>query len=173
MNRHIAVYPGSFDPITYGHLDIIQRGLEVFDELIVAVARNSEKRSLFTVDERIEMIRRTVGDNPRVKVDTFQGLLVNYVVSQNARVILRGLRAVSDFEYEFQIAQMNHTVQEQVETLFLMTSAPYGYLSSSIVKEVASLGGPIETFVPPTVREALENKFGKVSNPAVTKGEHR
>jgi len=159
MKKHIAVYPGSFDPITYGHLDIIDRGLEVFDELIVAVARNSEKKGLFSIEERIEMIRLAVGDNPRLRVDTFEGLLVEYVAAQGARVILRGLRAVSDFEYEFQIAQMNHTVQEQVETLFMMTSVPYGYLSSSIVKEVASLKGPIDTFVPPAVREALEKKF--------------
>jgi pantetheine-phosphate adenylyltransferase len=160
MRPHIAVYPGSFDPITFGHLDIIQRGLEVFDEVIIAVARNSEKKSLFTTAERLEMIRAAVGDNPRVRVDAFEGLLVDYVVKQKARVILRGLRAVSDFEYEFQIAQMNHTVQEQVETLFMMTSVPYGYLSSSIVKEVASLQGPIDTFVPPPVRAALEKKFG-------------
>jgi pantetheine-phosphate adenylyltransferase len=159
MKKHIAVYPGSFDPITYGHLDIIDRGLEVFDELIVAVARNSEKKGLFSIEERIEMLRRTVGDKPRLRVDTFEGLLVEYVAAQGARVILRGLRAVSDFEYEFPIAQMNHTVQEQVETLFMMTSVPYGYLSSSIVKEVASLKGPIDTFVPPAVREALEKKF--------------
>lgn len=159
MKNHIAVYPGSFDPITYGHLDIIQRGLEVFDELIIAVARNSEKRSLFSTEERLSMINELVGDDPRVRVDTFDGLLVDYVVSQNARVILRGLRAVSDFEYEFQIAQMNHTVREQVETLFMMTAVPYGYLSSSIVKEVASLGGEVDTFVPPPVKAALKNKF--------------
>jgi pantetheine-phosphate adenylyltransferase len=161
MKSHIAVYPGSFDPITYGHLDIIDRGLEVFDELIVAIARNSGKQSLFTIEERIAMIQRVVGDNPRVRVGTFDGLLVDYVVNNNARVILRGLRAVSDFEYEFQIAQMNHTVNKEVETLFMMTSVPYGYLSSSIVKEVASLHGPIDTFVPPPIREALEAKFAK------------
>jgi pantetheine-phosphate adenylyltransferase len=160
MKNHIAVYPGSFDPITYGHLDIIQRGLGVFDRIIVAVARNSEKKSLFTVDERLEMISKTIGDNPRVKVDTFDGLLVDYVIAQGSRVILRGLRAVSDFEYEFQIAQMNHTVREQVETLFMMTSVPYGYLSSSIVKEVAHLNGPIDSFVPPPVKQALEEKLG-------------
>lgn len=161
MKSHIAVYPGSFDPITYGHLDIIERGLEVFDELIVAIARNSGKQSLFTIEERIAMIQRVVGDNPRVRVGTFDGLLVDYVVNNNARVILRGLRAVSDFEYEFQIAQMNHTVNKEVETLFMMTSVPYGYLSSSIVKEVASLHGPIDTFVPQPIREALEAKFAK------------
>lgn len=159
MKKKIAVYPGSFDPITNGHLDIIQRGLEVFDEIIVAVAKNSGKKSLFSTEERLEMIRRTVGDNPRLHVDTFDGLLVDFVLARGARVILRGLRAVSDFEYEFQIAQMNHTVQEQVETLFMMTSVPYGYLSSSIVKEVASLNGPIDSFVPPAVREELKKKF--------------
>lgn len=161
MKRRIAVYPGSFDPITYGHLDIIERGLEVFDQLIVAVARNSEKRALFTIDERLSMIREALGHDPRVQVDTFEGLLVDYVVANDARVILRGLRAVSDFEYEFQIAQMNHTVKEEVETLFMMTSVPFGYLSSSIVKEVASLRGPISSFVPPVVREAFEAKYGR------------
>lgn len=161
MKRHIAVYPGSFDPITNGHLDIINRGLEVFDILIIAVARNSEKKALFTTEERLAMIRATVGDNPRLRVDTFDGLLVDYVVAQGARVILRGLRAVSDFEYEFQIAQMNHTVKDEVETLFMMTSVPFGYLSSSIVKEVASLHGPVASFVPPAVRDALAGKFNR------------
>jgi len=159
MGKKIAVYPGSFDPITNGHLDIIHRGLEVFDELIVAVACNSQKSSLFTTEERIEMIRSAAGEDPRLRVDTFEGLLVNYVVAQGARVILRGLRAVSDFEYEFQIAQMNRTVEEKVETLFMMTSVPYGYLSSSIVKEVASLGGPVDQFVPPVVSQALNRKL--------------
>lgn len=160
MNRHIAVYPGSFDPITFGHLDIIDRGLEVFNEIIIAVARNSEKRSLFTVAERIRLIEEALEGNPRVKVDTFDGLLVDYVASKGAKVILRGLRAVSDFEYEFQIAQMNHNLKSEVETLFMMTSVPYGYLSSSIVKEVASLQGPVESLVPPVVRKALAEKFG-------------
>jgi len=159
ISPRIAVYPGSFDPITNGHLDIIDRGLEVFDEIIVVVARNVDKRGLFSTDERTSLIRATVGDNPRLRVDTFEGLLVDYVVAQGARVILRGLRAVSDFEYEFQIAQMNHNLRPEVETLFMMTSVPYGYLSSSIVKEVAALNGPVETLVPPPVYKALQDKF--------------
>ena len=159
MNKQIAVYPGSFDPITFGHLDIIERALKVFDEVIIAVARNSGKKSLFTTEERIELIKRTIEDKSRIRVDTFEGLLVNYVMAQNARVILRGLRAVSDFEYEFQIAQMNHNLKPEVETLFMMTSVPYGYLSSSIVKEVASLQGPIESFVPEVDLKALLEKF--------------
>jgi pantetheine-phosphate adenylyltransferase len=160
MNRkQIAVYPGSFDPITYGHLDIIERGLEVFDEIIVAVAQNIEKKSLFTTPERIALIHAAVNYDPRVRVDTFRGLLVDYVAAQGARVILRGLRAVSDFEYEFQIAQMNRNLRREVETLFMMTSVPYGYLSSSIVKEVASLQGPVESLVPPPVQQAPAEKF--------------
>lgn len=163
MNKQIAVYPGSFDPITYGHLDIIERGLEVFDQIIIAVARNSEKKSLFTTAERINHIEEAVGKNPRVTVDTFDGLLVDYVISKNAKVILRGLRAVSDFEYEFQIAQMNHNLKDNIETLFMITSVPYGYLSSSIVKEVASLQGSVESLVPPVIKKALEGKFGKAN----------
>jgi pantetheine-phosphate adenylyltransferase len=159
--KQIAVYPGSFDPITYGHLDIIERGLEVFDEIVVAVAQNIDKKGLFTTAERISLIRAAVNDNPRVKADTFEGLLVDYVVAQGARVILRGLRAVSDFEYEFQIAQMNHNLRREVETLFMMTSVPYGYLSSSIVKEVAALHGPVESLVPPPVHKALTEKFSR------------
>lgn len=159
--KRIAVYPGSFDPITYGHLDIIERGLEVFDEIVVAVANNIDKKGLFTTAERIALIRASVGDNSRVRVDTFEGLLVDYVVAQQARVILRGLRAVSDFEYEFQIAQMNHNLRREVETLFMMTSVPYGYLSSSIVKEVAALHGPVESLVPPPVQKALAEKYSR------------
>lgn len=161
MNKKIAVYPGSFDPITYGHLDIIERGLEVFDEIIIAVAKNSGKKSLFSTDERINLIKQALGDNPRVSVETFEGLLVDYVLSRGSRVILRGLRAVSDFEYEFQIAQMNHNLKNEIETLFMMTSVPYGYLSSSIVKEVASLNGSVESLVPPVAHQALLEKFAK------------
>ncbi|ABQ26678.1 pantetheine-phosphate adenylyltransferase [Geotalea uraniireducens] len=156
-----AVYPGSFDPITYGHIDIIERGLKVFDTVIVAVARNSEKNSLFNVEERIALIREVLGDNSRAKVDTFDGLLVDYVRKQGATVIIRGLRAVSDFEYEFQLAQMNRSITQEVETLFMMTSVPYSYLSSSIVKEVSSLNGPIDGLVPPLVKKALDAKFNR------------
>ena len=161
MHKQIAIYPGSFDPITYGHLDIIERGLEVFGQIVIAVARNSEKKSLFSTAERISLIEAAIGDNPRVTTDTFDGLLVDYVVSRGSKVILRGLRAVSDFEYEFQIAQMNHNLKSEVETLFMMTSVPYGYLSSSLVKEVASLQGPVESLVPPVVKRALDEKFGE------------
>jgi len=158
--KKIAVYPGSFDPITYGHLDIINRGLKVFDEVIVAVACNSQKNALFSFDERVEMIRQVVGEQERVTVDTFTGLLIDYVASRKAHVVIRGLRAISDFEYEFQIAQMNSCISQNVETLFMMTSLQYGYLSSSIVKEVCSLNGNIDGFVPPEVKTALRAKYG-------------
>ena len=159
MPRKIAVYPGSFDPITFGHLDIINRGLRIFDEVIIAVAENSAKNALFSIDERLDLIRMVLAGNDRAKVDTFNGLLVDYVLSQKATVIIRGLRAVSDFEYEFQIAQMNRSISQEVETLFMMTSVPYSYLSSSIVKEVSSLNGPVDGLVPPLVKQALANKF--------------
>ncbi|MDA8429232.1 MAG: pantetheine-phosphate adenylyltransferase [Geobacteraceae bacterium] len=158
--KKIAVYPGSFDPITYGHLDIINRGLKVFDEVVVAVACNSQKNALFSFDERVDMIRQVVGNQERVTVDTFTGLLIDYVAYKKAHVIIRGLRAISDFEYEFQIAQMNSCISQNVETLFMMTSLQYGYLSSSIVKEVCSLNGNIDGFVPPEVKKALRGKYG-------------
>ncbi|PLX97575.1 MAG: pantetheine-phosphate adenylyltransferase [Desulfuromonas sp.] len=164
MTQRTAVYPGSFDPITNGHLDIIQRGLNAFDTIIVAVAKNSSKKGLFSIEERVEMIRSVVGDNPRIQVDVIEGLLIDYVMGKGARVILRGLRAVSDFEYEFQLAQMNHTVQKEVETMFMMTSVRYGYLSSSIVKEMASLNGPISEFVPEIVQKRLADKFSGEKN---------
>ena len=158
--KKIAVYPGSFDPITYGHIDIIKRGLTIFDEIIVAVANNSQKNSLFTTDERVELIQDVVKGEGRVTVDTFGGLLIDYVSSRGAHVIIRGLRAISDFEYEFQIAQMNSSIGREIETLFMMTSLQYGYLSSSIVKEVCSLNGNIDKFVPPEVKAALRQKYG-------------
>lgn len=159
MNRHIAIYPGSFDPFTNGHMDIARRGLEIFDTVVIAVSNNSQKNSLFSVAERVDMLMTLTEDNPRLRVETFDGLLVDYVVAKKARVILRGLRAVTDFEFEFQLAQMNHTVCEQVETLFMMTSPNFAYLSSSIVKEVGRLGGDISKFVPPLVKEELLKKF--------------
>jgi len=158
--KKVAVYPGSFDPITYGHLDIIRRGMSIFDEIIVAVANNSQKNSLFTTEERVDLIREVLKDEGRVTVDTFSGLLIDYVSSRGAHVIIRGLRAISDFEYEFQIAQMNSTIGRQIETLFMMTSLQYGYLSSSIVKEVCSLNGDIDLFVPPEIKAALKKKYG-------------
>lgn len=166
MNRHIAIYPGSFDPFTNGHMDIVHRGLEIFDTVIIAASRNSEKNSLFSVAERMEMITELVADNPRVLVETFDGLLVNYVIAKEARVILRGLRAVTDFEFEFQLAQMNHIVQDQVETLFMMTSPACAYLSSSIVKEVGRLNGDIRSFVPPLVADKLYEKFRELEENA-------
>jgi len=161
MSGKIAVYPGSFDPITYGHLDIISRGLKIFDEVIIAVAENPTKKALFTTEERVELIREVLADNGRAKVDTFGGLLMDYVQGKGATVIIRGLRAVSDFEYEFQIAQMNRGISPDVETLFMMTSVQFSYLSSSIVKEVSSLNGPVDGLVPPIVKKALDYKYDR------------
>lgn len=159
MPLKIAVYPGSFDPVTYGHLDIIDRALKIFDGVIVAVARNSEKNALFSVAERVELLTEILKDRPQARVDTFEGLLVDYVRRCEATVIIRGLRAVSDFEFEFQLAQMNRSITRDVETLFMMTSVPYSYLSSSIVKEVSHLNGPVDKLVPPVVKSALDAKF--------------
>ena len=161
MSRKVAVYPGSFDPITYGHLDIINRGLKIFDEVIIAVAENPTKKALFTTAERVDLIREVLAGNGRAEIDTFGGLLIDYVLSRKASVIIRGLRAVSDFEYEFQIAQMNRAISQEVETLFMMTSVPFSYLSSSIVKEVSSLNGPVEGLVPPIVKKALDTKYNR------------
>ncbi|WP_224982016.1 pantetheine-phosphate adenylyltransferase [Geomonas agri] len=159
MPLRVAVYPGSFDPVTYGHLDIIDRALKIFDGVIVAVARNSEKNALFTVQERIDMLTEILKDRPQARVETFDGLLVDYVRRAGATVVIRGLRAVSDFEFEFQLAQMNRNITREVETLFMMTSVPYSYLSSSIVKEVSHLNGPVDKLVPPLVKSALDAKF--------------
>jgi len=155
----IAVYPGSFDPITYGHLDLIQRALRIFDRIIVAVASNTFKKSLFTIEERMEMIRESLKEYPNVSIDSFQGLLVKYAREQKARAILRGLRAVTDFEYEFQLAMMNRRLEPEVETVFLMTGMRWVFLSSSILKEAAVHGGDIEGMVPEIVVKKLKEKF--------------
>lgn len=155
----IAVYPGSFDPVTFGHLDIIDRALKIFDQVVVAVAKNSEKNSLFTAQERVDMLSEILADRPQAKVETFDGLLVDFVRGRGSSVTIRGLRAVSDFEFEFQMAQMNRSITKEVETLFMMTSVPYSYLSSSVVKEVSSLNGPVDNLVPPLVKAALDAKF--------------
>jgi len=157
----IAVCPGSFDPITYGHLDIIRRGAKVFDQLYVVVLNNSSKQPLFSGDERIELIKEVTKDLPNVKVDEFSGLLVEYAQSVNANAIIRGLRAVSDFEYEMQITSMNRVLNESIETFFIMTNNQYSFLSSSIVKEVAKYDGNISSLVPTPVEKALHKKFKK------------
>ena len=157
---NLAIYPGTFDPITNGHLDVIERGLRIFDHIIVAVAEGSYKKTLFTAEERLEMIREALGDKPNITIDSFPGLLVDYVKSRNARVILRGLRAVTDFEYEFQMAMMNRRMEPEVVTVFLMTSLRWVFLSSSILKEAAVHGGNIEGMVPELVYSKLREKFG-------------
>ena len=155
----IAVCPGSFDPVTYGHLDIIRRGAKVFDEVYIVVLSNSSKKPLFTVEERIQLLKEVTKEIPNVKVDSFNGLLVDYADSVNASAIIRGLRAVSDFEYEMQITSMNRVLNEKVETFFIMTNNQYSFLSSSIVKEVARYGGSVVDLVPPVVERALKEKF--------------
>jgi pantetheine-phosphate adenylyltransferase len=159
---NLVIYPGTFDPITNGHLDLIQRGLRIFDHIIVAVAEGSFKKTIFTVEERLEMIREALADKPNVSIDSFQGLLVDYAKSKNARVVLRGLRAVTDFEYEFQMAMMNRRLEPEIETVFLMTGLRWVFLSSSILKEAAVHGGNIEGMVPELVYQKLREKYGLV-----------
>ena len=156
-----AVYPGSFDPVTNGHLDVIERAARLYDEVIVAIAHNETKAGLFTFDERVNLLKETVGHHPNVRVTQFEGLLVNYAREVEAQVIIRGLRAVSDFEYEFQMALMNRKLDGDVETMFLMPKEEYTYLSSRLVKEIARLGGSIEAFVPDCIARALREKFSR------------
>lgn len=157
--KRIAVYPGSFDPVTNGHLDIVQRALQFVDELIIAILVNSEKEALFTVSERVQLIRKVVPENHRVRIDQFDGLLVDYARKNQARMILRGLRAVSDFDYEFQMALMNRRLESQIETVFLVPAEQYSYVSSRLVKEIASLRGSVKGLVPGEVEQEILKKF--------------
>ncbi len=154
----LAIYPGSFDPLTNGHVDIIQRGSRLFDRIVVAILLNVEKSPLFTVDERVDIAREVFRGNPNVEVDTFDGLLVDYARRKRAGVIVRGLRAISDFEYEMQMALMNRNLNPEVETVFMMPAEPYTYVSSRLVKEVAALGGSVSNLVPSLVEERLRRK---------------
>ncbi len=159
----VAVYPGSFDPVTNGHLDIIERGLKIFDRIIVTILNNPSKKTLFTVSERRHMLTESLRDMPNVEVDAFEGLLVDYVASKDIKAILRGMRAVSDFEYEFQMALMNRKLNREIQTVFLITGLRWIFTSSSIIKQAAQFGGDIEEMVPPLVNLKLKEKFGLVS----------
>jgi pantetheine-phosphate adenylyltransferase len=155
----IALYPGSFDPVTNGHVNLIERGLEVFDRLVVAVATNVNKTPLFTVDDRMAMIREVIHDNERVDVDSFSGLLVDYAAKRKASVILRGLRAISDFEFEFQMTHMNRRLKPDIEIVFMMTDEEFFFVSSQLVREVASFGGNVSGLVPTHVERMLAKRF--------------
>jgi len=159
-----AIYPGSFDPVTNGHVDIVERGLNIFDKIIVAILRNPAKEALFTVEERKEMIETSLNKNSNVEIDVFDGLLVDYAKKRNAVAILRGMRAVSDFEYEFQLALMNRKLNREIQTVFLMTGLRWIFISSSIIKEAASFGGNINGMVPPIVSRKLKEKFGFITS---------
>jgi pantetheine-phosphate adenylyltransferase len=158
--ERIAVYPGTFDPVTNGHIDIAKRGLTLFDKIIVAILNNPIKETLFTVEDRVEMLEVSFKDFPNIEIDTFDGLLVEYAARRNSHAILRGMRAVSDFEYEFQLALMNRRLNRDVQTVFLMTGLRWIFTSSSIIKEAASFGGNIDGMVPPIVNQKLKEKFG-------------
>jgi pantetheine-phosphate adenylyltransferase len=158
----LAVFPGSFDPLTNGHVDIISRGARLFDRLVVAILVNAEKSPLFTTGERVEMTRTVFASMPNVEVDTFDGLLVDYVERRKAQVIVRGLRAVSDFEYEFQMALMNRRLNGKIETVFMMPAEQYSYISSRLIKEVFSLGGRVQGLVPELIEERLREKVSGV-----------
>jgi pantetheine-phosphate adenylyltransferase len=156
----IAIYPGSFDPVTNGHLDLIRRGASLFDRLIIAVTHNHEKDALFPVKERVTMLETVTYDMDNVEVQVFDGLLMDYARAKNARVVLRGIRAISDYEYELQMAMMNRKIEPDIETVFMLPAEAYSYLSSRLVKELARLGGPVKDLVPPVVEENLRAKFG-------------
>lgn len=158
--QRVAIYPGSFDPVTNGHIDIAQRGLRLFDKIIIAILLNPCKKSLFTVQERLEMLEESMSGIDNVEFDTFDGLLVDYAQKRKANAVLRGMRAVSDFEYEFQLALMNRKLNKDVETVFLMTGLRWIFTSSSIIKEAAQFGGDISDMVPPRVNRRIKAKFG-------------
>lgn len=160
----IGIYPGSFDPVTKGHLDIIERSSKMVDKLIVAVLKNSSKSPLFTVEERVSMLKEITKDIPNVEIDSFSGLLVDFAEANNATIIVRGLRAVTDFEYELQMSQTNRIMDENVDTIFLTTSLEYAYLSSSTVKEVAIYGGDVSKFVPSYVVDKIKDKINALNN---------
>ncbi|NOS35425.1 MAG: pantetheine-phosphate adenylyltransferase [Deltaproteobacteria bacterium] len=155
----VIIYPGTFDPITLGHIDVIKRGRKLFDKLIVAVVGSSAKGTLFTVEERVEMIRDAVGESRNLVIESFDGLLVDYVNKRGVNAVLRGLRAVSDFEYEFQMALINRKINEEVETIFMMTADRYSYISSRFIKEIARLGGSVDCFVPENVAKKLKEEY--------------
>ena len=157
----IAIYPGTFDPVTNGHIDILERALKLFDKVIITIARNTVKNPLFTEEERITLLRQVTKRYKNVEVDSFEGLLVDYVQKRNAIAVVRGLRAMTDFEYELQMALMNRKLDEKMETVFLMPNEKYTYLSSNFVREIARLGGDVSKFVPPVVLKALQQKNKK------------
>jgi pantetheine-phosphate adenylyltransferase len=156
-----AIYPGSFDPVTNGHLDVAERARKLFDEVIVSVAHNDEKQALFSLEERLDLLRQSFGKIDNVRIAHFDGLLVEFAAAQKVQAVIRGLRAVSDFEFEFQMALMNRKLQGSVETIFLMPKEEFTYLSSRLVKEIARLGGDVSEFVPAAVAKALAKKFSK------------
>jgi len=158
--QRIAIYPGSFDPVTYGHIDITKRGLKLFDRIIVAILHNPGKKSLFSIEERLEMLNESMAGIENIEFDTFDGLLVDYAQQRGAHALLRGMRAVSDFEYEFQLALMNRKLNREVETVFLMTGLRWIFTSSSIIKEAARFGGDVSDMVPPGVNSRIKAKFG-------------
>jgi pantetheine-phosphate adenylyltransferase len=160
MREKIAVYPGTFDPITNGHLSIVNRALKIFDKLIIGILNNPKKVPLFTLEERIEMIRKAINSDDRIEIDAYGGLLVDYVVKMKSNVILRGLRALSDFEYEFQMALMNRKLNRDVQSVFLMTDYKWFYTSSTIIKEAAQYNGDVSGLVPPHVNSLLKKKYG-------------
>ena len=166
--QKVAIYPGSFDPVTNGHLDVVERGLKIFDKLIVAILVNPNKTFLFTLEERVEMLKESLKEFANVEIDTFDGLLVDYAAHRKAHAILRGLRALSDFEYEFQMALMNRRLNREIQTVFLMTGLRWIFTSSSIIKEAAQFGGSIEGMVPALVEHKIKERYAQNSQPEST-----